>query len=259
MLKSSIFAILIVVLLGIASAGITLASGKSNKTLEILCAPAMRPPIEEMLAKFEKDTGVHTEISFDPSNIILGQLRLRSHGDLFVAADRYYIDKAVKAGYVIEPQTFAYLTPVIMVQKGNPRKIRSLADLTHRSIRVGLVDERTGAIGNVSTTVLKKNHLNIENINVVYRATRIDELANAIKLKSIDAVIVWKPIAMLYPRDGEIVSIPDDKNVIVTVSAGIVGTSPNKSTARKFLKYLASKTGIAILNKHHYPTTDPRK
>lgn len=258
-MKRSIAAILSIVLFGIASASIILASGKSNETLEVLCAPAMRPPIEDMLRKFEKETGIHTEIAFDPSNVILGQLRLRSHGDLFVAADRFYIDKAVKAGYVLEPHTFAYLTPVLMVQKGNPHKICNLGDLTHHSIRVGLVDERTGAIGNISTAILKKNSININKVNVVYRATKIDELANAIKLKSIDAVIVWKPTAMLYPKDGDIVNIPYDKNIIVTVSAGIISSSASKPAARKFLKYLTSKTGKAILEKYHYPTTDPRK
>jgi len=257
--KRSIIVILIIVLMSILSAGIAVTSSESSKTLEILCAPAMRPPIEGMLKKFEKETGIHTEISFDASNVILGQLRLRSHGDIFVAADRFYTDKAFKAGLLEKPKVYAYLVPVIMVQKGNPLRVRSLADLTHHSIRVGLVDERTGAIGNVSTAVLKKNHIHINKVNVVYRATKIDELANAIKLKSIDAVIVWKPIAMLYPKDGQIISIPNEKNIIVAVSAGIINTSTSKQAARKFLKFLTSKTGKAILEKYHYPTTDPRK
>jgi molybdenum ABC transporter molybdate-binding protein len=219
----------------------------------------MRPPIEKMLIKFKKETGIGAQVSFEASNVFLGQLKLRPHGDVFIPADRYYTDKAVKSGLVEKPKVYAYLMPVIMVQKGNPLRVRNLVDLTHHSIRVGLVDERTGAIGNVSAAVLRKNNINIHKINVVYRATKVDELANAIKLKSIDAVIVWKPIAMLYPKDGEIVNIPNDKNVIVTVSAGIVSTSLNKPAALEFLRFLTSKTGKAILEKYHYPTIDPRK
>ncbi len=225
-----------------------------GKTLEILCAPAMRSPIEEMLVNYQRATGSRTQVSYDGSNIILGQLRLRPHGDLFIPADRFYADEAVKGGLAESPRVFAYLVPVMMVRKGNPFKVRKLTDLTNRSIRVGLVDERTAAIGKASAAVLKKNHIDVNRINVVYRATKVDELANAIKLKSIDAAIVWKPVAMLYPKDSDIVGIPSKLNLVVPVSAAIVRTSPNKAAARKFLEYLTSKAGKAILTKYHYPT-----
>ncbi len=234
-------------------------SAAQGNTLEVLCAPAMRSAIEEMLTNYSRATGARTQVSYDGSNIILGQLRLRPHSDLFIPADKFYTDEAVKSGLAESPRVFAYLVPVIMVRKGNPYKVSKLADLTNRNMRVGLVDERTAAIGKASAAVLKKNHIDVNRIRVVYRATKVDELANAIKLKSIDAAIVWKPVAMLYPKDSDIVGIPSKLNVVVPVSAAIVKTSSNKTAAMKFLNYISSKAGRAILAKYHYPTAAPGK
>ena len=260
MLKRFIAIVFLVVLAftELAGTGFT-ADTRSSGNLEFLCAPAMRNPIEEMLAKFKKDTGIRSQVSYGGSAILLSQLKLNSHGDIFVPADRFYTDEAVKAGFAGEPRIFAYLVPVIMVQKGNKFKVHKLTDLMNPDIRVGLVDARTAAIGKVSAAVLKKNHINVDKMNVVYKATVVDELANAIKLKSVDAVIIWKPVAILYTKDGDIINIPNDKNIVAPVSACIVKTSTNKVIARKFMNYIMSKAGKAILAKYHYPASDPGK
>jgi len=234
------------------------ADSNSRETLELLCAPSMRTPIEEMRAIFEKQTGVSTQISFEPTNVILEQLRLHPHGDLFVAADRFYI-RAAKFGLVEELHICTYLVPVIMIQKGNPHNIYKLSDLTNYKVTVGLVDERTGAMGDVAAEVLKKNHISINKVNVMYRATTVDELANAIRLNTVDAVIIWKPIAMLYTKYGDIIDIPNDRNIILTVSAGIISTSHKRPIARKFLKFIMSKKGKSIFSKYYYPTINPKK
>jgi len=199
------------------------------------------------------------QISYGAANVLLQQLEMRPYGDVFIPADRYYTDRAIKAGIAQEPSLFAYLIPVIMVHKGNPHKIQSLADLTRKDIRVGLVDERIGAIGRLFVALLKKNHIRLSDVHTVYNAPMVCELANAVKLKSIDVAVVWKPTAMSYPKDAEFITIPSNKNIVVPVSAGIIKTSSDKVDARRFLKFMTSKTGKAILEKYNYPTSDPRK
>lgn len=232
-------------------------AAKAPKTLELLCAPALRPAMEDAMVKFQKQSGVKCQVSYEAANILLGQLKLRSHGDVYLPADRTFIDQGMKARLVNTPVDYAYLIPVIMVAKNNPYNIRSVADLTNRKIKVGLVDERTGAIGKISARIFKKNYVDINKINVVYRAAKIDELYNAMKLKSVDAVIIWKVVAMMHPKDGEIIEIPLNKNIIATVSGGVVNTSKNKTAAVKFLKFLKSSAGQSILKKHHFTTKHP--
>jgi len=241
-------------------ANATSAAGKKPvRSLQLVCAGAMSLPVEEMLATFQNNTGVHMQISYGAANVLLQQLKLRPYGDVFIPADRYYTDQAIKAGIAQEPSLFAYLIPVIMVHKGNPHKIQSLADMTRKDIRVGLVDERIGAIGRLFVALLKKNHIRLSDVHTVYNAPMVCELANAVKLKSIDVAIVWRPIAMSYPKDADFITIPSDRNIVVPVSAGIIKISSNKTDARKFLQFMTSKAGKSILEKYNYPTTDPRK
>lgn len=240
------------------SANLNAADNKS-KPLEILCAPAMRAAVEDMRKGFQKKTGISTQISYEASGALLAQLRLKPHGDLFIPADRFYTDEAIKLGLAESPRVFAYLVPVIMVQKGNKYKISNLSDFTNPKLKIGLEDKRAGAIGKVTDEVLKKNKISVKKVNVVYWASKVDELANAIKLKSIDATIIWKPVAMQYTKEGIIIGIPNKKNVVAPVSAAIVKSSKNKDSARKFLNYMTSKAGKAVLAKYHYPTVDPSK
>ncbi len=257
-MKRLVMMVFLISLVSIIMPGIVSGSvNKPPKVLEILCAGAMRPPIEEMLHKFELETGIHIQISYASASALLQQMKMSPHGDLFIPADKYYTDQAVKDGIVEAPKVFAYLLPVIMVEKGNPCKIRKLTDLTRKDIRVGLVDKRVGAIGRLFIALLEKNHIKLDKINTVYNAPIVGDLANAVKLKAIDAAVVWKPVAMSYTKEADYVTIPRDKNIVVPVSAGIIKTSSRKAHAQKFLTYMTSKAGKAILEKYHYPTTPP--
>ena len=159
--------------------------------LEVLCGPALRPPVVDLLSAFEKRAGVCTEVSYDASGALLGQLRLRPHGDVLLPADRAYTDEAVARGLAESPRAVAVFRPVILVAKGNPRAIRAVADLTRPGLRVGIGEERTTAIGKTTLALLKRNHIPVKRVPFVYRAGRIDELANAVRLGSIDAAVVW--------------------------------------------------------------------
>lgn len=245
--------------LSLVLAGLLLVSCGFAESLEILCAPAMRKPIEEMRTIFQKQTKIDTQISYEGSGALLAQLKLKSRDDLFIPADRFYTDEAIKAGLAESPRVFAYLVPVIMVQKGNPKKITKLQDLRNPKLRVGLEDPRLGAIGKVTDQVLKKNKISPKKLNVVYWSAKVDELANAIKLRSIDATIVWKPVAIQYPKDATIIEIPEKQNVVAPVSAAIIKSSKKKAAAMKFLLFMTSPAGKSILAKYKYPTSAPIK
>lgn len=222
-------------------------------TLEVLCAPAMRKPVEEILRAFERESGIRTQVSFDASNILLGQLRLRPHGDLFIPADRFYTDEAVKRRLAEAPLVITAFAPVIVVRKGNPHRVRTLSDLMNRKLRVGLGDERTAAIGKATVELLRRNKIPLAKMNVVYRATKVDELGNAVKVGAVDATILWDAVAWNYQGSVQVIPIPARQNRVVPVSAAILSASRQKDAARRLLRFLASEKAKAILRKHHYP------
>lgn len=227
----------------------------SNGTpLFIYAGAAFRPPLEEMGREFERRYGVPIRFNFTGSNCLLAQIILSRQGDLFLPGEEFYVRQAQKRGYVLKSEVIGYFIPVILVRKGNPKGIRSLADLAKPGVKVGLGDPKACAIGEVSEAILRKNGLTkAVHKNVVLRAMTAPELANALRLGGIDACINWDAIAN-YPWVRpvvEVIPIPPEQNVITANPLAILKTSRNKAAAEKFLQFALTE-GQRILRRHGF-------
>ncbi len=241
---------------------LTLGSARAaGGSIQVLCAAGLKPPLAEIATAFQQKTGIAVAVTYGPSNLLLGQLKVGKRGDVFLPADQFYINEAKKAGLVQDTRTVAYLVPVIMVPKGNPRQITSINDLTRPGLRLGLADARTAAIGRTAREVVTKNRIPLAEIerNVVYSSTTVNELGDALKLRHIDATIIWSAVARQYAEVSEMVLIPAKKNTIVTIQAAQVARTANAVATRRFLDFLCSAPARAIFVKYHYDVKPPKR
>ncbi|OGF45082.1 MAG: molybdate ABC transporter substrate-binding protein [Candidatus Firestonebacteria bacterium RIFOXYC2_FULL_39_67] len=225
--------------------------------LIVYCGAGTRPPMEEIAAAYTKENNTKIKYNFGGSAQMLAQIELSGKGDVFIPGEELYIEIAKKKKLISgEPLIIAYWMPVILVQKGNPKNIRNLSDLEGEGIKLGVGDERVCAIGIVTKSVLEKNKL-FEKIekNIIVKTSTANELGNAVKLKTVDAVIVWDSIAYMYPDSGDVVDIPVKENEISKIPAAVLKNSLNKEEAEKFIIFLKSEKGREIFNKHHYKTS----
>ncbi|MDT7897341.1 MAG: molybdate ABC transporter substrate-binding protein [Armatimonadota bacterium] len=227
----------------------------SDRTpLFIYAGAAFRPPLEEMGREFERRYGIPVRFNFTGSNCLLAQIILSRQGDLFLPGEAFYVQQAEKRGYVLKSEVIGYFIPVILVRKGNPKGIRSLADLAKPGVKVGLGDPKACAIGEIGEAILRKNGLTkAVHKNVVLRAMTAPELANALRLGGIDACLNWDAIAN-YPwvRPAvEVIPIPPEGNVITANPLAILKTTHNKAAAEKFLQFALTE-GQAILRRHGF-------
>ncbi len=222
--------------------------------LFIYAGAAFRPPLEEMGRQFERRYGIPVRFNFTGSNCLLAQIILSRQGDLFLPGEAFYVQQAEKRGYVLKSAVIGYFVPVILVRKGNPKGIRSLADLAKPGVKVGLGDPKACAIGEISEAILRKNGLTkAVHKNVVLRAMTAPELANALRLGGIDACLNWDAIAN-YPwvRPAvEVIPIPPEQNVITANPLAILKTTRNKAAAEKFLQFALTE-GQRILRRHGF-------
>lgn len=110
-------------------------------TLVLFVGSATKPPMLEAKSLFEKShPDIALEMTFGGSGTLLNQMVLEKTGDIYVPGSDDYMDKAEKQKAVI-PATrriVAYLVPVMLVARGNPKQIRSLKDLARPKVKVGL-------------------------------------------------------------------------------------------------------------------------
>ena len=231
------------------------ASGVSaaiNGGILVHCAAGMRKPIERCAKKFGDSLGIKVELSYDGSNRLLGQIELTRKGDVYICGDAEYADSAKIKGLVHTMDTICWFTPVILVNKGNPKKILLMKDLTKPGIKIGQGDEKSAAVGKIIPKLLALNHVDetFWKKNVVLITPTVTELGNAVKLGTVDAVIVWNSIASGYIDIGEIV--PIERKVAASVEAVALTTSLNMPAAKTFIDFLKGAAGRKILTEAGY-------
>ncbi|MEA3366656.1 MAG: substrate-binding domain-containing protein, partial [Planctomycetota bacterium] len=195
---------------------------RSTRThLMLLCGAGIRPAAEAIIAAYHEGYGTRIDPTYAGGGRLLGQIASAKKGDLFMPGAEFYVDKAIEKGWAV-PQTkriVAYFVPVIFVRKGNPKGVYSLRDLSQEGLRVGFGDERACAVGEKTLDILEKNGIPLSEVqpNVIYKSGTVNELAVAIQMGSVDAVILWDANARQFARYGQIVSIPLGKNIPVWI------------------------------------------
>ena len=244
-----------VVLAGVFAAWRPLAPQEEGPPkLLLYCGAALRPPVEEAIELFQRRTGVRVEADYGASNLLLGRLKISRRGDVFLPGDAFYVSEAEAEGLVAESKDVAWFVPVIMVPKGNPRGIETVADLAAPGVRLALADERAAAIGRITPDIFRANGVPLDDVerNTAFTGVTAPELAQAVALGHVDATIIWRPVAMRYPDSAEIVEIPRETNVLSPVAVAALTTSDFPDEARQLVAFLAGPMGQECFRKHHY-------
>ncbi len=227
--------------------------------LLVFAGAASKPPTEEAAKAFEKKTGVKVNVTFGGSGFVLSQMTLAKKGDIYFPGSSDYMEIAKKKGLVF-PETeqyVVYLVPAINVQKGNPKGIKSLRDLTRPGLRVAIANPDGVCVGLYAVEIVEKNLAPEEKAafrkNLVNYTESCEKTATAISLKTVDAVIGWEVFQHWDPD--RIETIPLKKQEVVRIGyipIAISKFTSNRPLARKFIDFLLSNEGKALFKKYHY-------
>lgn len=212
-------------------------------------------PIGEV---YRQKTGVRVDFAYGGAGTLLAQLAFSKIGDLYMPGELFYLQQAEQQGLILDKRTVCYFVPVLAVQKGNPKGLQSLQDLARPGLEVGLGDPEALAIGPTTQRILDRAGIReaVEK-NVVFRAGCIPELANALKLKTIDAAILWDATAFQNREDVDVIEILKEWNELAVVLVGILRCAHDVEAARKFMEFLTSPEAQAIFQAHGYTTEKP--
>ena len=168
----------------------------------IYVGAAGKPPVEEAARIFEKKTGVGVDLNIGGSGVVLSQLKLTKKGDIYFPGSSDFMELAKRDGIVF-PETesrIVYLVPAINVQKGNPKDIKTLKDLTRHGIRIAIANPESVCVGIYAVEIIEKV-FSVEDKtafrkNLVNYTESCEKTANVISLKAVDAVIGWSVLSI---------------------------------------------------------------
>jgi len=227
--------------------------------LLLFAGAASKPATEEVIQLFQKRIGISIDATFGGSGFVLSQMKLAKKGDLYFPGSSDFMEKAKKEGLVF-PETekiVVYLIPAINVQKGNPKKIFTLRDLTREGIRVAIANPEIVCVGAYAVEIIEKNLTPDEKErlkrNLVNYTESCEKTANAISLKAVDAVIGWRVFQYWDPERIETIYLkPEEIPRIGYLPIAISKFTQDRTSAQKFINFLLSQEGKNIFRKYHY-------
>jgi len=166
-----------------------------------------------------------------------------AQADLFASADTAHMKTLQDAGLLAgPPRVFAHNRLELAVERGNPKGVRSLADLGRPGLVIVLADPSVPA-GKYAQQALAKAGVSVKPASLELQVTSV---LSKVVLGEADAGIVYvSDIVTSGKVDG--IAIPDDQNVIADYPIALLKKNFDTAGAERFMQYLFSSQGQAIL------------
>ncbi len=224
----------------------------AERPLTLFCAAGFRKPMAKIVQRYQDEMGVQVQVQYGGSNTLLGQIEAgQGNGDLYLAAENYYMELAQERGLVEEAEEIAYQHPVIVVAKGNPKRIERVEDLARSDVRVSFGNPEQAAIGRTTSRLLRDaGQWDAIEANILQRGVfkpTVPETANDVLIGAVNAAVIWDALAASYP-DLDVVRSPVLDAGRASLVLGVLKKTRAPSAALAFLRFVtASDRGLDIV------------
>jgi molybdate transport system substrate-binding protein len=235
------------------------ANSSAADSLMVFAGAASKPPTEVAAKVFEAKTGIKVDVNFGGSGYVLSQMILGKKGDIYFPGSSDYMEVAKKKE-VVFPETekiVVYLVPAINVQRGNPKNIKTLRDLTRPRLKVSIANPEGVCVGAYAVEIIESFFSTAEKDtfkkNLLNYTESCEKTATAISLKAADGVIGWRVFEHWDPERIETVPLkPSEIIRIGYIPIAISTYTSNRPLAQRFIDFLLSEDGKAVFRKYHY-------
>jgi molybdate transport system substrate-binding protein len=237
----------------------------------------MRPVFEKLGELYQQETGQAIEINSAGSGELLAHIELQKEGDLYVSHDPF-MDIIMNRGLAVDGWTIAEISPVIIVQKGNPKNIRDMRDLARDDVQLALTDRESSTLGHLLSTMFAKAGMDLDALMqkkniLVHRSGSY--VANLVQMKSADAALVWGAVAILRANDLDSIPVVPEHlpiphiDAVTSATGKVYHLTPVRVTicslkcsdqpkqARAFMEFVVSDRAHDILEEYGFMVSEP--
>ena len=168
------------------------------------------------------------------------------------SGDEKNFNAVVKKSLVKDSSFVAWHIVAILVSPSYKEEIKGLDDLAKKGVRLAISNPGMASLGRLVMERIIKRHPKGAAIlnNVVVYGSSTDDILKLYRQGNIDAIIEWDVMADTPKGKGlSIVEIEDPYKIKDPLYIGLLQTSKNPGTARKFYDYFTTK-GIEVFRKH---------
>ena len=222
-----------------------------QNAMHVFSAGAVAPPIKKCADEFKAKFSTEFEFTVGKAEDLIEEIAETKEGDLLTCGSEFILDHAQLKGLILKEtrKSLGSRTSAILVQTGNPKRLKSISDLSKKGIRIGV--SVSGCLTGVWDDLAAKAGF-VEQIrkNTVAYADGCGELMSFINKKRVDAILGWDAFKNLNMQTMDIIKLPKDLQVHRSTAIGVVTFSKNKKLANKFIDFLVSEKGKKIYEEY---------
>ena len=196
--------------------------------------------------------GTKVTFNFAGSQALATQIQQSAPADVFASADTTNMDKV--RDLVGTPQNFASNLLQIVVEKGNPKNVKTLDDLANPDLKVVLAAPEVPA-GKYAAEILGKAGVTVKPVS---EEDNVKAVVTKVSLGEADAGIVYVTDVTAGGDKVEGVEVPEEQNVVATYPIATVKASQAPDKAQAFMDLVRSAEGQQVLKEYRFlppPTT----
>ncbi len=207
--------------------------------LSIFAGSMLRPAIEETITEFERREGVRVDRVYNGCGILVAQMKAGQQPDAYFACDSEFMNQV--HDLFPNPVAVSQNQLVILVPKGNPKKIASLKDLTRSDLRVGVGHEKQCAMGWLTQNTFREGGVQKEIMeNVTVQTPTGDMLVNQLQTGALDAAVAYLSNAVGAGDFLDAIAINDIKCSTATQPWAIAKSSRHGNLAGRLFEKISS-------------------
>jgi molybdate transport system substrate-binding protein len=212
--------------------------------IAVSAAASLKGAFDAAIAEFTAvHAGVHVTASYDGSSTLATQILAGANVDVYASADQANMSRVTESELASDPVVFARNTLVIVVPKGNPAGIHTLADLAKPDVTTVLCAPEAPC-GAASRTLLRNAGVSVtpasqeQNVTAVLTKVRTGEA---------DAGLVYRTDAATAPGEVDTI-VPEDADTVVnSYPIVVLDDARNPAAARAFVDFVTGADGRRIL------------
>ena len=239
--------------LAIGFSALVKSEGADVKELRAYGPGGPLDPITECGRIFSNQEGIHVSVIGAPEEQWITQAQ-KDADVVFGGADYMLTELTLKFPDFIDKSTRTELysrDAVILVRRGNPKKIAEFKDLAQPGIKIVDVPAQVRLVsGKIS--LVSPGLLTSRNRSLCLLRAALPRLAPGKADPSLDAWITFRTWQYRLPEATEIVEIDRKYRPSRATPIAIAKTSSDPALAQKFIDYLKSDAGKAIFQKWGY-------
>ncbi len=226
--------------------GSSTSGHKPATSIMVFAALPLKPAFTLLAGKFQADTpGATVEFDFATSAELANKLTRGASADVYASADTAEMDTVIKADLASgEPVNFASTTLVIVTAPGNPKQVRSFADLARPDLRVAAC-QASAPCGSAAQRIE-------DDVGVHFTPVSEESVGAAVLAKvtdgEADAGLVYLNEAHNAGDKVDAVRFPESADAVNIYPIVILKNAVQSVLAEKFVDLVIGDTGRRVLS-----------